>query len=304
LNIQRPIIFSFLIPAYNPDPKWLGESIESCLCQMIAAPFEIIVVDDGSDKPIVPMIGGNRISDDRIHVVRIPHGGVAKALNAGLEHCHGEFIARLDADDMAAPPRLGKQWKAMENFDLVGGSMNAVRAKSEIVAIMPEPKWDDAKARLLDKRILCYHPTWMIRASTLRDVGGYPVEYPHAEDYALQCKLVMAGKRIKNIADLCTYYRRHDKQMSKLHRDEQMESTERAMKEILLCEPTSSIPPMTDTGSKASDAPTSSPNTASSATESPSTAAQAAQATTTQAGCASASSEPLSSPKKPKSTKK
>lgn len=238
----KPII-SFLIGAWNPREEvkvvqgrptsvilypWLEQAVESCLTQSTGIPFEVILVDDGSERPIKL-----QTRDPRVRILRIQHSGLAAALNAGLAVCSGELIMRLDADDIACPWRIAKS-AAIGNYDLIGGSMGAIVNKGSVTCRIPVPKWSDAKAQLANRQVLCWHPTWCIRRETLLKAGGYPLGYDHAEDFALQCQLVVMGARIKNIPDMLTYYRRHAGQMSSVHHADQAANTLRAIEDILM----------------------------------------------------------------------
>lgn len=95
---------SVIVPTYN-CAAFLEESLESMLAQL-PADGEVVVVDDGStdDTPRVLARYG-----ERLRVVRIEHGGLAAARNAGLDAARGEWIAFHDADDVALPDRLAFQ---------------------------------------------------------------------------------------------------------------------------------------------------------------------------------------------------
>ena len=95
---------SVIIPTYN-CAAFLDESLGSVLPQ-VQADGEVVVVDDGSTDDTTRVLGGY---GERIRVVRIEHGGLAAARNAGLDAARGEWIAFHDADDVALPDRLAFQ---------------------------------------------------------------------------------------------------------------------------------------------------------------------------------------------------
>jgi glycosyltransferase involved in cell wall biosynthesis len=76
--------------------------------------WECIVVDDGSSDASRTVASAAAASDPRFRVVATPHRGLVAALNAGLEHCRGPFIARMDADDCMRRDRLEKQKAALD----------------------------------------------------------------------------------------------------------------------------------------------------------------------------------------------
>lgn len=311
----KPIV-SFLISAWNPmaqlnkkghwEYPWLEQSIESCLKQLTSFPFEVVLIDDGSDNPI--KLNGDRGTslsrDPRLSIYRIPHQGLAVALNFGLSKCRADIILRLDSDDIAAPWRIAKSAQLADN-DLMGGSMTAIANSSATLARIPTPRWTDPLEYLKAGQVLCWHPTWAFKKAAILEVGGYPLGYDHAEDFALQCKLVMAGKKIANVPDMMTSYRRHDGQMSRIHNQEQRDNTQKAIKEIL-CDNINGDVTILDqiaTNLSLMNVSGNLPNSDSTSKVENSTAIAAALSIT-DLGCISVSKDLSASPKKPKKTKK
>ena len=102
---------SVIMPAYNAE-KYIGEAIESILNQTFTD-FEFIIIDDGSSDHTADIIKG--FHDERIRFIQNEkNSGVANTLNKGLELSQGEYIARMDADDISLPARFEKQVAFME----------------------------------------------------------------------------------------------------------------------------------------------------------------------------------------------
>ncbi len=97
---------SVVMPVYNTKEEWLREAIESILNQSYKD-FEFIIIDDGSDKSIEPIV--NSYNDARIVLIRQENLGIAKSLNYGFKISKGEYIARMDSDDISLPERFEKQ---------------------------------------------------------------------------------------------------------------------------------------------------------------------------------------------------
>jgi glycosyltransferase involved in cell wall biosynthesis len=97
------LLVSVIIPAFNAE-AFLQEAIESVLAQDYS-PFELIVVDDGSTD------SSGKIAESypQVRCIRLSHGGVSAARNAGIAAAQGEFIAFLDADDIWMPHKLTVQ---------------------------------------------------------------------------------------------------------------------------------------------------------------------------------------------------
>jgi glycosyltransferase involved in cell wall biosynthesis len=90
---------SIVMCAWNPRPAWLEEAVASVLDDR--SDLELIVVDDGSDEPVAELL--EAVDDDRLHVLRIEHGGLSHARNAGLRVARGAYVRFADADDVVEP---------------------------------------------------------------------------------------------------------------------------------------------------------------------------------------------------------
>src|SRR5579864_3644566 len=88
--------------------RWLGEAIFSVQAQTLAD-FELIIIDDGSKDESPLIIETSAQGDSRVRAIRQERLGLVAALNRGLSESRGQFIARLDADDLAHPQRLRHQ---------------------------------------------------------------------------------------------------------------------------------------------------------------------------------------------------
>ena len=95
---------SVIIPTFN-RAYLLGRAVESVLSQTYNN-YEIIVVDDGSDDGTGEIIES---FNKRVRFFRIPHSGVSKARNTGIEKAKGDWISFLDSDDYWLPQKLEKQ---------------------------------------------------------------------------------------------------------------------------------------------------------------------------------------------------
>ncbi|MFN7135207.1 MAG: glycosyltransferase family 2 protein, partial [Myxococcales bacterium] len=98
---------SVLLPVRNAEP-WLEEALGSLRAQTFPD-YELIAVDDGSTDRSAAILARAAAEDPRIRVVPGPAKGISAALNAGLVHCTGELVARMDADDVALPKRFERQ---------------------------------------------------------------------------------------------------------------------------------------------------------------------------------------------------
>jgi glycosyltransferase involved in cell wall biosynthesis len=104
---------SVVIPAYNAE-LFIERTLLSVLRQTYSN-LEIIVVDDGSTDKTRRIAEAAATRDDRIRIICVPNGGVAKARNIGLGEATGEFVAFLDADDLWHPTKIERQVAAMSS---------------------------------------------------------------------------------------------------------------------------------------------------------------------------------------------
>jgi O-antigen biosynthesis protein len=93
----RSPLVSLIMPVWSPRPDWLRAGVESVLAQT-GVEIELVVVDDGSDVPVAGLLVG--IEDERMRVLRVPHGRVSRARNAGLEEARGSWVRFVDYDDV------------------------------------------------------------------------------------------------------------------------------------------------------------------------------------------------------------
>src|SRR5688572_27460772 len=111
-------MISVVMPVFNGQ-RFLAQAMNSLLAQTFHD-FEIIVVDDGSTDASPAILRDYAERDSRVRVIHGDHAGISAALNRGIEASTHEWIARIDADDVASPDRFAKQIAAARaNPDVV-----------------------------------------------------------------------------------------------------------------------------------------------------------------------------------------
>ena len=105
-------MISIVMPSYN-SAAFIREAVDSVISQTYPH-FELLVCDDGSSDATQEIVREMARRDNRIRLIVNQHGGVSRNCNVGLEAAKFPWIARLDADDVAAPDRLEIQIKAAE----------------------------------------------------------------------------------------------------------------------------------------------------------------------------------------------
>lgn len=231
------------MPVYNTE-KYLGEAIESILVQTFTD-FEFIIVDDASTDNSPAIIEEYWKSDPRIRVLRNDENvGLGVSLQRGLKLAKGEFIARMDADDISTPDRFEKQHAfltAHPDICILGGDEWIIDQDGTVTGELITSKlagvlrWN----MLLGNGVITPHPCAMIRKSFLEQMGGFGNQRA-AQDFELWSRtFTMNQLPIANLSDKILFYRQHSQTNTITLKDEQEEvavSTRRQTIEKMLGE--------------------------------------------------------------------
>jgi GT2 family glycosyltransferase len=181
------IRIAVVIPVFNGQAEFHNTVATLARSTM---PCHIIVVDDGSEPPL--STSGFEATGLDVSMVRLERNqGIVPALNTGIRLAieRGyEFIARMDAGDLAHPERIARQVAYLENNPqcmLVSCDVDVIGANGEYDFTIKPPRHAVALATGLKERVWLLHSTVMFRASVFRQVGLYTKEFDAAEDYDL-----------------------------------------------------------------------------------------------------------------------
>jgi glycosyltransferase involved in cell wall biosynthesis len=215
-NSRTPLV-TVLVPAYN-----VGEHVDEALGTILGqdfSDFELLVVDDGSTDNTSERLAS--VQDPRLRVIHQQNTGLVGALNTGLDHARGTYIARMDADDLMPQGRLSAQVAAMNDdpglvacgtdYEMFGAMTGRVRMPADDKA---------CRQRLLLATCHC-GASLMIRRAVLEQAGiRFRPEYAHAEDYQAIVELSAHG-RLRNLPIMGYSYRIHPSQVSSMHSEQQ-----------------------------------------------------------------------------------
>ena len=214
---------SVIMPVYNGE-KYLKEAIDSILCQTYSD-FEFIIINDcsadGSENIVLSY------NDDRIvYIKNEENSGVARSLNVGLEKACGEYIARMDADDIALPDRFEKQVNFLDTHSEYGvcGCNIEKFSENEERPFLFSTENDSIKIDLLFDSAVP-HPGVMMRKSLGKDLY-YDAHYEQAEDFELWTRLIKKTQ-ICNLPEILLKYRVHDFQVSNYQNERQLNSSKK-----------------------------------------------------------------------------
>ena len=206
---------SVLLPVY--DAATTLEQTLASLWTQTCGDFEVVAVDDGSTDGSGDLLKRQARGEGRLRPIRTAHAGLIPALNRGLEACRGEYVARMDADDVAHPQRLARQVALLD-------SDRGLSVASCLVRSFPPGQvgegfriyetWlnslvtneDVSREIFIESPIP--HPTAVVRRGELLELGGYrDVGWP--EDYDLWLRYHAAGRTFAKVPDVLLSWREH-----------------------------------------------------------------------------------------------
>jgi glycosyltransferase involved in cell wall biosynthesis len=202
---------SVLMSVYAKEsPRYLRQSLESLAAQTLRAD-EIVLVEDG------PL--GAELTDAIDEAVRIlpvvpvrieTQSGLGNALRVGLDACRGEYVARMDSDDICAAERFARQLDFLERnpqVDVAGSAIAEFRDDPQMAeSIRRLPETGDELMRFARYRNPLNHVTVMFRRQSVLDAGNYqPCE--GFEDYHLWVRMLSRGCGLHNLPDVLVHVR-------------------------------------------------------------------------------------------------
>lgn len=196
---------SVLMAAYNSKEDLLKQSVLSVINQTYKD-FEFIIVDDGSKKPIEPIV--REISDDpRIVVYRKENSGLGSSLTFGISKAKGDYIARIDDDDLMAHDRLEKQVAYLDahpEVSCVGALMNFY-CNGRYIHYRKFPlEHEEIVKSMLTRKWAMAHTALMYRKESVEKAGCYRIKGT-GEDLDLILQLSLVGK-LANLDEYLLYY--------------------------------------------------------------------------------------------------
>ena len=227
---MSPGLVSIVLPVYNAE-KYVGAAVDSILRQSYEK-FELIIVDDGSTDDSLSVVSS--YADPRIKIFKNKKNlGIVNSLNIGISLSNGEYIARMDSDDIAFPERIAKQLEYIRNshYDLVSArAITFGDSKNKIFPIKLSPL--EAEFGLLFVNLIV-HPLIFARAEVLKN-NSYSNGYEGAEDYHLWTCLISRGYKLSVQEDVLLHYRIHKSQISRTNKLKQIELADRIKTQYFL----------------------------------------------------------------------
>jgi glycosyltransferase involved in cell wall biosynthesis len=215
-----PLVYprvSVVLPVFNAAAH-LSEALESILTQNFTD-FELLAVYDDSSDESLAILQAAAVRDARVRIIHGPGERLTGALNLGLQEAKGEFIARMDADDVSLPTRLAMQVALMEkdNLDACGCHFQKIDAKGNLGSVVHMPLTSSSILVTMACTVPFAHGSVLLRRSflekhNLKYSAGVPVE-----DYYLWCQMIQSGARFGNVDAVLFSYRHLPYALSKVH---------------------------------------------------------------------------------------
>jgi len=207
---MTPVV-SVVMPVYDAQ-AYLGLALDSILAQTFSD-FELIAVDDGSRDSSLAILERHAARDPRLRVIARPHAGVVATRNVALAEARANWVAVMDADDVAHPERLARQvahlrshpevlalGAGVEIIDPDGWPIRRLKVPLDHAAI------DAALMRGRGEALV--HPVVMFRRDAMLAAAGYREGCDSVEDLDLYLRLAERG-HLANLPETLLQYRHH-----------------------------------------------------------------------------------------------
>jgi len=206
---------SVIMSVHNAG-RFLAPAVESILNQTFRD-LDFIIIDDGSTDASRELLERFAKRDQRVKLICQENQGLTASLNCAIALAKSDLLARMDADDLALPDRLGIQVRYMQQHPevvLLGGAYELIDEAGRALTILTPPQ-DDAtlQEHCLSGRTPICHPLAMMRSDAVRNVGGYDPQLTVAQDLDLWLKLGEIGK-LACVSDVLLRYRQHEHSVS------------------------------------------------------------------------------------------
>lgn len=205
-------MISVIMSVYNAE-KYLAESIESILNQTYLN-FEFIIINDKSSDKSLDIIKKYQSIDDRLVLINNDENlGLTKNLNKAIKVSKGDFIARMDADDISESNRFEKQIIFLNKNPEIGVLGTCAIDIDETGNLLGERDVPLSHKEILNKihkvNPIC-HPSVMFRKELVQDINWYNENYKVVQDYDLWFRCAANNITLQNLKERLLRYRVND----------------------------------------------------------------------------------------------
>ncbi len=209
-----PLNISVVIPVHNGE-AFLAQAVESVLAQTYRA-LELLIVDDGSTDGSRAVMERYARLDTRVRILCQENLGVSAAGNLGFAEARGEWVARLDADDVFLPQKLERQAAFIRRHPdacIVGTLGYFINPTGRIIGLVStdgpftRAQFDQMAARR--DPVFFVHSSTLMHRQTVLAVGGYREQFVQAEDVDLWLRMAEKGHLLLKMSEPLLLYRLH-----------------------------------------------------------------------------------------------
>lgn len=193
------------MPVWRPHPVWFREAVASALGQR-DCDLELIVVDDGNPEPVADLL--HDVDDPRLRVVRVTHGGVSAARNAGVAEARGTHVRFVDADDVLEPVGTRRLLDAADGRTISYGSTVVCDEDLVPAARITSRISGNATLECLLSRFDVRHVSMLFPLEVVRSAGPWDPTLAVCEDWDFVLRCVDLAP-VAPVDDVVTLYRRH-----------------------------------------------------------------------------------------------
>ena len=193
-------LVTVIMSIYNESVSELNKSINSILNQSYRNLEFIIINDNPLNKQLGNQLNELVRQDSRVKVyVNDNNIGLVESLNRALGFSHGDYIARMDADDISEPSRIKKQVSYIEkkNLDLIGSSLILIDEQDVQFGTLHFPTRNEQIVRFMKYGTCLPHPTWLGKKEVFDCLHGYRKAL-YCEDYDFLLRVLKRGYKVGN----------------------------------------------------------------------------------------------------------
>lgn len=208
--MKNNALISVILPLYNEPESLAKQAIDSILTQTYSK-LEIILLLDNPDNDILKNILSEYGKKDKRIIVAIneKNKGLPETLNKGIDMATGDFIARMDGDDISTADRLEKQLAYMQTHpqtDLLGSDAFAINEEGKLIGEYHKLATDYSQKMMLRHiSINLIHPTWFGKSKLFKQCKYR--NFTHCEDYDFMIRAYALGYHFHNLKEKLFYVR-------------------------------------------------------------------------------------------------
>jgi len=235
INTNNPKV-SVVMSFYKEPLQWMDLALDSILNQTFRD-FEIILICDNPDySEGISHIQEKAEQDSRIRLyINESNIGLTKSLNKALGLATGEYIARMDADDIALPVRFARQVEFLDSnpdISVCASDVHIINSDGEIIRRNKYKRKCNNNWYFITN--VFAHPSVMFRRDILSLRSPlYNENFRYSQDYELWNHLIVQGYRLHTLKESLLLYRKSEEQISSVYHTQQIHFFKLAHKALI-----------------------------------------------------------------------